>query len=145
MPRLITWVILVASSLSATAQSRPAVPPLPEEVAAVEAQEEILRPAELKYDTSAADPVWAEGFVLIAGSDGSVWNKEKFLSAGLKILNTWQRRNRDSASRHGVTLLEDQCLRRSPSLSVRFPNHIVTSGPYWTTVSAASIAGFFAA
>ena len=90
MPRLITWVILVASSLSATAQSRPAVPPLPEEVAAVEAQEEILRPAELKFDTSAADAVWAEGFVLFAGSDGSVWNKEKFLSDSQHLATTKQ-------------------------------------------------------
>jgi hypothetical protein len=39
-----------------------------------------------------------------------------------------------------------QCPRRpGPSLLVRFPDQTVTSGPYWTTVSAARMAGFFAA
>jgi hypothetical protein len=41
-------------------------------------------------------------------------------------------------------VLEGQRLRRSsPFFLVGFPAHTDTSGPYWTTVPAASVAGFF--
>jgi ketosteroid isomerase-like protein len=80
MKRLFTLMFLVGGSLFASAQSPAAVPrQIPDDVTAVKAQEEALRQAELQYDSSAANALLAEGFVLTAASDGNLYSKQQFL------------------------------------------------------------------